>query len=81
MKARIAILLTVVCLVIAPDAVQARTYGFVREAIREYNANPNPETEVRLHAARRKATVIDVSFWAVPLLLGIYVVVRITSER
>jgi hypothetical protein len=81
MKTRITMFLAVVCLVMVPYAVHARTYSFVREAIREYDANPNPETEARLHAAQRKAHIMDVSFWAVPLLLATYVVVRITIGR
>lgn len=78
---RVAILLTMACLLMAPQTVHARSYGFLREAIREYTANPNTETENKLHAAQRKALVIDASIWSIPILLGLYVIVRIKTGR
>jgi hypothetical protein len=81
MMKRIAILLTMACLLMYPQKGQARSYGFMIEAIREYNANPNAETEGRLHAARRKATAIDASIWVVPVMLGLYVFIRIKTGK
>jgi len=76
---QVTILLAAVGLLMAPQPVHARSYIFLREAIREYSSNPNPETEVRLHTAQRKAMVIDASVWAIPVLLVIYVFVRVKT--
>jgi hypothetical protein len=81
MRRQITILLIAIGLLTAPNVVHARSYSFLVHAIREYNANPSAETEGRLHAAQRKASAIDVGIWAVPVLLGLYVVVRIKTGR
>ena len=81
MKKRITILVTLICLLAAPLVTHARSYGFLRESIKEYHANPNPETEARLHIAQRKAIAIDIGIWVIPIILGIYIVVQIKTGR
>ena len=77
MKITIKKLFLFLSLLILTGHVHARSYGFLVEAIKEYQNNPNIETEAKLDAAQSKANTIDTVFLMTPIALGVYVFLRI----
>ena len=68
-------------LVVTPNA-QATSYGFMREALREYRENPTEENKEKVEIARRKVKIIGIGTYGVPIaLVGLYVLIRLKMRK
>lgn len=64
------------------QVTDARTYTFLREAIREQVNHPGPEAEAKLRVARRNAWLFDRLFDVVPaMLVGALLLGAIVRKR